>query len=117
LFLKQEKSEMDDLKKQTLVLKEKYLEYYFSILHDFLKMFSSFELYPCKNVTKYLCIFLVSELSFYFRKNLHPCTLGKANQFFKSMCRQKTENTEKMLVYFLKKSYLSCISEWSKTFF
>jgi len=44
---------MDDLKKQTLVLKEKYLEYYFSILHDFLKMFSSFELYPCKNVTKY----------------------------------------------------------------
>ena len=63
MFLKQEKPEMDDFKKRTLVIKEKY----------FFK-FQSFNRYPGKKFTTIFAYSFVSEhsKSFFLReKNLH----------------------------------------------
>jgi len=56
------------LKKNNLVLKEKYFDKFLFIMFLYILIYflmsKFFNEYPCKNGTKYFCIFLVSEHHF-----------------------------------------------------
>jgi len=69
MFLKQEKFEIDDFEEEkNLVLKEKYFDKFLFIMFLYILIYflmsKFFNEYPCKNGTKYFCIFLCFRTSF-----------------------------------------------------